>query len=251
MAAPVATRSMLGSGRLLAADPRHRTPRVLAGPAVRRLVARSGGRPARRASPIDDGSGLASATARQPSRDPGPSLPTGGPGSGRLALRVTRSSGSAGARSGGSSATSTGGSLPMLSPHDRTALFDALRPPPGFVLDHAVGTSFTLDLEALLTAPIAFALFDGQDTNPTRTGSSRSGSSRRSAATQAGSRCSASRARSQSRPATAPCSPGWRRPFRGPPPAPHRLFHPKIWLARYRQPVGRRACSGCCAPPAT
>ena len=41
----------------------------------------------------------------------------------------------------------------MLSPYERTALFDALRPPPGYVLDQAVGTSFTLDLEALLTGP--------------------------------------------------------------------------------------------------
>lgn len=58
----------------------------------------------------------------------------------------------------------------MLSPHDRTALFDALRPPPGYDLDHTVGTSFTLDLEALLTAPIAFALFAGQDVDPSEDG---------------------------------------------------------------------------------
>ena len=48
----------------------------------------------------------------------------------------------------------------MLDPSDRTGLYEALRPPPGAVLDCAVGTTFSLDLEALLTAPIAFALFD-------------------------------------------------------------------------------------------
>lgn len=48
----------------------------------------------------------------------------------------------------------------MLSPYDRTNLVDALKPPAGFVLDAAVGTSYTLDLEALLTAPVAFALYD-------------------------------------------------------------------------------------------
>ncbi|QYG95212.1 hypothetical protein HC251_24135 [Iamia sp. SCSIO 61187] len=51
----------------------------------------------------------------------------------------------------------------MLAPHDRAGLFEALRPPSGFMLDHAVGTSFTLDLEALLTAPIAFALYAASD----------------------------------------------------------------------------------------
>ena len=48
----------------------------------------------------------------------------------------------------------------MLEPEGRQPLLDALRPPPGFVLDRAVGTSYSLDLLALLTAPLAFALFD-------------------------------------------------------------------------------------------
>jgi hypothetical protein len=50
----------------------------------------------------------------------------------------------------------------MLDPHDRASLYEALRPPAGYDLDCAVGTSFTLDLEALLTAPIAFALHDAR-----------------------------------------------------------------------------------------
>ncbi|MDP3983874.1 MAG: phospholipase D family protein, partial [Acidimicrobiia bacterium] len=48
----------------------------------------------------------------------------------------------------------------MLEPESRHALLDNLRPPPGFVLDRAVGTTYSLDLMALLTAPLAFALFD-------------------------------------------------------------------------------------------
>jgi hypothetical protein len=57
----------------------------------------------------------------------------------------------------------------VLDPQDRQLLFDALRPDPGMVLDRAVGTSFSLDLEALLLAPLAFALFetDGAATDPT------------------------------------------------------------------------------------
>ena len=42
-------------------------------------------------------------------------------------------------------------------------LVDALRPPEGHTLDCAVGTSFTLDLDALLLATLSFAVFDKLD----------------------------------------------------------------------------------------
>ncbi len=48
----------------------------------------------------------------------------------------------------------------MLDPDDRLLLLDALRPPAGYAFDRAVGTSFTLDLHALLTTPLALAAFD-------------------------------------------------------------------------------------------
>jgi len=48
----------------------------------------------------------------------------------------------------------------MLEPEDRHLLVDALRPPEGFELDRAIATTFTLDLDALLVAPLAFALYD-------------------------------------------------------------------------------------------
>ncbi len=51
----------------------------------------------------------------------------------------------------------------MLEPTDRRHLLDALRPPDGYTLDCAVGTTFSLDLLALLTVPLAFTLFDWQD----------------------------------------------------------------------------------------
>jgi hypothetical protein len=53
----------------------------------------------------------------------------------------------------------------MLEPEQRLLLLDALRPPPGFVLDRAVGTTFSLDLAALLTAPVGFALLDREATD--------------------------------------------------------------------------------------
>jgi hypothetical protein len=51
----------------------------------------------------------------------------------------------------------------MLQPRDRTLLFDALRPPIGYQLDLAVGTSYTLDLFTLLTIPLSFTMSDCND----------------------------------------------------------------------------------------
>lgn len=51
----------------------------------------------------------------------------------------------------------------MLEPHGRTLLFDILKPPEDHRLDTAIATTFTLDLLALLTAPVAFSLFDVDD----------------------------------------------------------------------------------------
>jgi hypothetical protein len=52
----------------------------------------------------------------------------------------------------------------MLDPwQDRHLLLECLRPPEGYRLDRAVGTSYSLDLLALLTAPLAFTFFDWED----------------------------------------------------------------------------------------
>ncbi len=51
----------------------------------------------------------------------------------------------------------------MLDPHDRRLLLDSMRPPIGYGLDRAIGTTFTLDLLALLTTPLGFTLFDFED----------------------------------------------------------------------------------------
>jgi hypothetical protein len=43
----------------------------------------------------------------------------------------------------------------MLEPEERTLLFDSLKPPAGYQLDHALITSYTLDLTAVLAVPMA------------------------------------------------------------------------------------------------
>lgn len=48
----------------------------------------------------------------------------------------------------------------MLAPEDRELLIDAVRPEPGYSLDHALITTYSLDLDALLSIPLALT-FDG------------------------------------------------------------------------------------------
>lgn len=51
----------------------------------------------------------------------------------------------------------------MLSPGSRHVYLDALRPPAGFSLDRAVGTTYSLDLETLLAVPLGFAMLDWEN----------------------------------------------------------------------------------------
>jgi hypothetical protein len=46
--------------------------------------------------------------------------------------------------------------LKMLPPDHRQLLLDLLRPEPGYTLDYALGTTFTLDLHSLMQVPVAF-----------------------------------------------------------------------------------------------
>jgi len=51
----------------------------------------------------------------------------------------------------------------MLAPGNRHVYLDALRPPVGFSLDRAVGTTYSLDLETLLAVPLGFAMLDWEN----------------------------------------------------------------------------------------
>lgn len=51
----------------------------------------------------------------------------------------------------------------MLEPNSRRLLRDALRPPPGYALDRAISTTFSLDLMALLCIPVSFTFFQLKD----------------------------------------------------------------------------------------
>jgi hypothetical protein len=64
----------------------------------------------------------------------------------------------------------TGWWVRMLEPRDRLLLFEALKPPAGFRFDEGIGTTYSLDLLALLTAPLAFTLFEQQGEEDQRAG---------------------------------------------------------------------------------
>jgi len=51
----------------------------------------------------------------------------------------------------------------MLDPQDRVVFHEALEPPEGFVLDEGIGTTYSLDLITLLSAPLAFTSFEWED----------------------------------------------------------------------------------------
>lgn len=50
--------------------------------------------------------------------------------------------------------------MSFLGPQDRTLLLESLRPPEDFQLDLALGTTYSLDLIAMMVAPVGFTFFD-------------------------------------------------------------------------------------------
>lgn len=51
----------------------------------------------------------------------------------------------------------------MLNPNTRHLYLESLQPPAGYVLDRAIATTFSLDLLSLLMAPLSMSLFECQD----------------------------------------------------------------------------------------
>lgn len=50
--------------------------------------------------------------------------------------------------------------MSLLSPHDRTPLLETLRPPADHVLHTALATTYSLDLIAMMVAPVGFTFFE-------------------------------------------------------------------------------------------
>jgi hypothetical protein len=119
----------------------------------------------------------------------------------------------------------------MLDPDNRVVLLEQLRPHIGYTLDAAVATTFTLDLSAALIPPLAFAAF-GMSSTPDPVAALeavRSCSDRMDIFAQAGELI-VPRQPSDLMAFLEPMIHEVRRP------RPGHLFHPKLWLIRYRSP---------------
>lgn len=126
----------------------------------------------------------------------------------------------------------------MLSPGTRSLLTDALRPPAGFRVDAVVATTYSLDLTALLLAPLSFALNDhrvddGGNADPiAMLDALRRYAARTTVFCQAGAIHHLERYRPILQFAEDSV-------VQVQAPTPNRVFHPKIWLARFTDPEGR------------
>lgn len=123
----------------------------------------------------------------------------------------------------------------MLEPRVRRLLLDALRPPDGYALDHAVGTTYSLDLLALLVAPLAFSLFEMEDDGEGRADPLALLAAVRRHAGRVTVFCQAGRI----------AVPARHQPlfgylegsvFEATAPDPRRAFHPKVWALRFVAP---------------
>lgn len=126
----------------------------------------------------------------------------------------------------------------MLEPEGRQLLLDALRPPAGFVLDRAIGTTYTLDLTALLTAPVGFALLDREASDGRSTADPvalldavRRNAERIDIFCQAG----AIALPSNYQPILTYVEQSIHEVVA---PSPGAIFHPKVWVIRYRETEG-------------
>lgn len=125
----------------------------------------------------------------------------------------------------------------MLDPRNRTLLLESLKPPDGFTFDCAVGTSFSLDLLALLTTPLAFTLFDWEDDSGSITADPlailsavRSNAERIVIFSQAGQICLP--------PAAQPLTAYLEKSVYEVEAPKGGVFHPKVWAVRYKQEGG-------------
>ena len=126
----------------------------------------------------------------------------------------------------------------MLEPDDRHELLASLQPPAGFSLDRAVGTTFSLDLQALLTAPVAFALLEAEREDDGHGATVILEAIRRNAS-RIDVFCQAGQI----------AIPSAYRPLLAyveevvhevKPEAEKRVFHPKLWVIRFRSDSGER-----------
>ncbi|HWT92329.1 MAG TPA: phospholipase D family protein [Solirubrobacteraceae bacterium] len=128
----------------------------------------------------------------------------------------------------------------MLRTDDRLLLSEALAPPPGHQPDLLVGTTYSMHLGALLSVPLGltFADWEADDGQPTTEPVATLEAVRRHA-DRITVFCQAGATAASEQP---PLVASWLEDVVVPVAAPlGGVFHPKVWVARYRNPDGARA----------
>ena len=127
----------------------------------------------------------------------------------------------------------------MLEPESRHLLTDALRPPDGFAVERALATTYTVDLNSVLLAPLAMAAYDQRDAADVDSATPLALlESIRRHAEHTTVLCQAAGIHVPARyPKLAAFAEGC---IAEVVPPPGRTFHPKIWLLRFVDLDGRR-----------
>ena len=126
------------------------------------------------------------------------------------------------------------GRTALLAPDNRALLLDALRPPAGHLLDHAVATTFTLDLETALMVPLAFAGFQfDEQPDPIEVMESLRGMSERFDVFHQAGAISSGTWPSDLLALLEDVVHGVRQP------RPGHIFHPKVWVLRFADKSGQ------------
>ncbi|MBW9208628.1 phospholipase D family protein [Mumia sp. zg.B21] len=124
----------------------------------------------------------------------------------------------------------------MLDPGERHLLTDALRPPSGFSVDAALATTYTVDLNSVLLAPLAMAAYDHADSTVDAATPVALLESIRRHAEHTTVLCQAGGMHvPPTYPRLAAFAEGMVAEVE---PPPGRTFHPKLWLLRFTGPEG-------------
>jgi len=133
----------------------------------------------------------------------------------------------------------------MLAPADRRVLREALRPPPGYTVDRAIATTYSLDLIALLLAPLSFSFFDhvaARDADGTEDASPLGAATLHQAIRAHAERLTVfCQAGAIAKPARYPQLLAYLEDSvfaAGPPDGSSGVFHPKVWVLRFTSPTG-------------
>src|SRR3954468_883214 len=127
-----------------------------------------------------------------------------------------------------------------LDPEQRTLYGASLAPPSGFVFDAAVATTFSLDFETALAAPVSLALFAAENRDEVLLQPLALLEGAERIAGRLAVYCDAGHIQAQTQPQSRLCSPLEKMIIEVQAPQ-GGAFHPKIWVLRFKPQAGTGA----------